>query len=52
MLSEIRWPVATSWMRLDVRTLELDPGGYAALDILGRADVMVISRTGERIALG
>jgi len=25
---------------LDVRTLELDPGGYAALDILGRADVM------------
>ena len=25
---------------MDVRTLELDPGGYAALDILGRADVM------------
>jgi len=41
MLSEIRWPGRDVLDEgLDVRTLELDPGGYAALDILGRADVM------------
>jgi hypothetical protein len=41
MLSEIRWPGRDILDEgLDVRTLELDPGGYAALDILGRADVM------------
>ncbi len=41
MLSEIRWPGRDSLDEgLDVRTLELDPGGYAALDILGRPDVM------------
>jgi molybdopterin/thiamine biosynthesis adenylyltransferase len=41
MLSEIRWPGRDVLDEgLDVRTLELDPGGYAALDILARADVM------------
>jgi molybdopterin/thiamine biosynthesis adenylyltransferase len=41
MLSEIRWPGRDSLDEgLDVRTLELDPGGYAALEILGRSDVM------------
>ena len=41
MASEIRWPGRDSLDEgLDVRTLELDPGGYAALDILSRADVM------------
>jgi molybdopterin/thiamine biosynthesis adenylyltransferase len=41
MRSEIRWPGRDSLDEgLDVRTLELDPGGYAALDILSRADVM------------
>jgi molybdopterin/thiamine biosynthesis adenylyltransferase len=41
MLSEIRWPGRDPLDEgLDVRTLELDPGGYAALDILGRSDVM------------
>jgi molybdopterin/thiamine biosynthesis adenylyltransferase/nitroreductase len=41
MASEIRWPGRDSLDEgLDVRTLELDPGGYAALDILARADVM------------
>jgi len=41
MLSEIRWPGRDALEEgLDVRTLELDPGGYAALDILGRSDVM------------
>jgi len=35
MLSEIRWPGRDVLDEgLDVRTLELDPGGYAALDIL------------------
>jgi molybdopterin/thiamine biosynthesis adenylyltransferase/nitroreductase len=41
MASEIRWPGRDSLDEgLDVRTLELDPGGYAALDILARPDVM------------
>jgi molybdopterin/thiamine biosynthesis adenylyltransferase len=41
MASEIRWPGRDALDEgLDVRTLELDPGGYAALDILSRADVM------------
>ena len=41
MLSEIRWPGRDALDEgLDVRTLELDPGGYAALEILSRSDVM------------
>ena len=41
MASEIRWPGRDALDEgLDVRTLELDPGGYAALDILARPDVM------------
>ncbi len=41
MLSELRWPGRDALDEgLDVRTLELDAGGYAALDILGRSDVM------------
>jgi nitroreductase len=41
MLSEIRWPGRDSLEEgLDVRTLEMDPGGYAALELLGRPDVM------------
>jgi molybdopterin/thiamine biosynthesis adenylyltransferase/nitroreductase len=41
MASEIRWPGRDPLDEgLDVRTLELDPGGYAALDILSRPDVM------------
>jgi len=41
MLSELRWPGRDVLDEgLDVRTLELDPGGYAALEILGRPDVM------------
>ncbi|MGD0852804.1 MAG: Rv1355c family protein [Acidimicrobiales bacterium] len=41
LMSEIRWPGRDALDEgLDVRTLELDPGGYAALDILSRSDVM------------
>ena len=41
MLSEIRWPGRDSLEEgLDVRTLELDPGGYAAMELLSRPDVM------------
>jgi hypothetical protein len=41
MVSEIRWPGRDALDEgLDVRTLELDPGGYAALEILSRPDVM------------
>jgi hypothetical protein len=41
MLGEIRWPGRDALDEgLDVRTLELDPGGYAALEILSRPDVM------------
>ena len=42
MLSEVKWPGRDSLDEgLDVRTLEMDPGGYAALDLLSRPDVMV-----------
>jgi hypothetical protein len=41
MLSEIRWPGRDALDEgLDIRTLEMDPGGYAALDLLSRPDVM------------
>jgi len=41
MLSELRWPGRDSLEEgLDVRTLELDPSGYAAMELLGRPDVM------------
>ena len=41
MLSEIRWPGRDSLEEgLDVRTLEMDPGGYAAMELLARPDVM------------
>ena len=41
MLSEIRWPGRDSLDEgLDVRTLEMDAGGYAALDLVSRPDVM------------
>ena len=41
LLSELRWPGRDALDEgLDVRTLEMDPGGYAALELLGRPDVM------------
>jgi len=41
MTSELRWPGRDSLDDgLDVRTLEMDAFGYAALDLLGRDDVM------------
>jgi hypothetical protein len=41
MLSELRWPGKDSLEEgLDVRTLEMDAGGYAVLELLGRPDVM------------
>lgn len=41
MLSELRWPGRDSLEEgLDVRTLEMDAGGYAALELLARPDVM------------
>ncbi len=41
MLGELRWPGRDSIEEgMDVRTLEMDPSGYAALELLGRADVM------------
>ena len=41
MLSEVKWPGRDALEEgLDVRTLEMDPGGYAALDLLSRPDVM------------
>jgi hypothetical protein len=41
MLSEIKWPGRDSLEEgLDVRTLELDPGGYAVMDLIARSDVM------------
>lgn len=41
MLSEIRWPGRDSLDEgLDIRTLEMDAGGYAALDLVSRPDVM------------
>ncbi len=41
MLGELRWPGRDSIEDgMDVRTLEMDPSGYAALELLGRSDVM------------
>ena len=41
MLSELRWPGRDSLEEgLDVRTLEMDAGGYAAMELLSRSDVM------------
>jgi hypothetical protein len=41
MLGEIRWPGRDSLDEgLDVRTLEMDAGGFAALDLVSRPDVM------------
>jgi molybdopterin/thiamine biosynthesis adenylyltransferase len=41
MLSEVRWPGRDGLEEgLDIRTLELDSGGYAAFEILSRPDVM------------
>jgi molybdopterin/thiamine biosynthesis adenylyltransferase len=41
MMSEVRWPGRDTLEEgLDIRTLELDPGGYAAFEILSRSDVM------------
>ncbi len=41
MLSELRWPGRDALEEgLDVRTLEMDAGGYAAMELLGRSDVI------------
>ena len=41
MLSEVKWPGRDSLEEgLDIRTLEMDPGGYAAMELLSRPDVM------------
>ena len=41
MLSEIKWPGRDSLEEgLDIRSLEMDPGSFAALDLLSRPDVM------------
>ena len=41
MLSEVKWPGRDSLEEgLDVRTLEMDPGGYAIMDLIARPDVM------------
>ncbi len=41
MMSEVRWPGRDPLEEgLDIRTLELDSGGYAAFEILSRPDVM------------
>ncbi|MFI5035633.1 MAG: Rv1355c family protein [Acidimicrobiales bacterium] len=41
MLSELKWPGRDSLEEgLDVRTLEMDPTGYAAMELVGRSDVM------------
>ena len=41
MMSELRWPGRDSIEEgMDVRTLEMDPSGFAALELLGRGDVM------------
>ncbi|MDE3221940.1 MAG: Rv1355c family protein [Acidobacteriota bacterium] len=45
MTGELRWPGRDALDEgLDVRTLELDAFGYAALDLLGREDVMAVLR--------
>jgi hypothetical protein len=41
MMAEVRWPVRDQLEDgLDIRTLELGEAGYAAFDLLSRADVM------------
>ena len=41
MLSEVKWPGRDALEEgLDVRTLEMDPGGYAIMDLIARPDVM------------
>ena len=41
MLSEVKWPGRDSLEEgLDVRTLEMDASGYAAMELLARPDVM------------
>jgi nitroreductase len=41
MLTELRWPGRDALDEgLDVRTLEMDPTGYAVMDIMARPDVM------------
>jgi molybdopterin/thiamine biosynthesis adenylyltransferase/nitroreductase len=41
MMGELRWPGRDSIEDgMDVRTLEMDPSGYAAIELLGRSDVM------------
>ena len=54
MTGELRWPGLDSLDDgLDVRTLEMDAFGYAALDLLGREDVMAaLKETGGGQALG
>jgi hypothetical protein len=45
MTGELRWPGRDALDEgLDVRTLEMDAFGYAALDLLGREDVMAVLR--------
>ena len=54
MVSELRWPGNDSYdSGIDVRSLELDPGGFLALDILRRPDVMAnLAQWGMGEALG
>jgi nitroreductase len=54
MIAELRWPGdEPADSGLDVRSLELDPGGLAVLDILKRADVMsMLARWDTGDALG
>ena len=54
MTGELRWPGRDALDEgLDVRTLEMDAFGYAALDLLGREDVMaVLAQTRGGQALG
>lgn len=41
MMGEVRWPGRDSLEEgLDVRTLEMDPGSFGMMQLLGRADVM------------
>ena len=41
MLSELKWPGRDSLEEgLDVRTLEMDSSGYAAMELVGRSDVI------------
>jgi hypothetical protein len=54
MVSELRWPNDKSLdTGIDVRSLELDPGDLAVLDILRRPDVMAnLARWNAGSALG